>query len=98
VYLVTSHRTYSGCEAFAYALQAQRRAITVGEDTQGAAHLTVPIPISEHFTLAVPFGRSVNPVTHTDWEGKGVHPNIAAPAAQATEVAYRQALRTASAR
>jgi C-terminal processing protease CtpA/Prc len=94
VYLLTSHQTYSGCEAFAYDLQAQKRAQIVGDSTMGAAHLTTRIPISKHFRIAVPFGRSVNPVTHADWEGTGVRPDMAAPGNRATEVAYESALRS----
>jgi C-terminal processing protease CtpA/Prc len=41
----------------------------------------------------VPFARSVNPVTGTNWEGSGVVPDIAVPAAEAHDVAYGQALR-----
>jgi C-terminal processing protease CtpA/Prc len=41
----------------------------------------------------VPFARSHNPVTHTDWEGTGVTPDISVPAADALSTAYRAALR-----
>jgi hypothetical protein len=94
VYILTSHATFSGGEAFVYNLQALRRAQIVGEVTAGAAHLTIPIRVSEHFTIAVPFGRSVNPTTGKDWEGTGVVPDVSTPANEAPNAAYRLALET----
>lgn len=41
--------------------------------------------------ISVPFARSVNPVTGTRWEGTGVVPDIAGPAAEAYDVAYGKA-------
>jgi hypothetical protein len=40
----------------------------------------------------VPFGRAINPVTGTNWEGTGVEPHIACPADQALEVARMDAM------
>ena len=42
--------------------------------------------------IAVPFARSVNPVTGTNWQGTGVVPDVAVPEAQAYDVAYARAL------
>jgi hypothetical protein len=50
-------------------------------------------PISAAVHIAIPFARSVNPVTGTNWQGTGVVPDIAVPEAEAYDVAYRQALR-----
>jgi hypothetical protein len=93
VYLLTSARTFSGGEDFAYSLQAQDRAELIGETTGGGAHPTQRIPISATLVLAVPHARSVNPVTGTNWEGTGVVPDVAVPAEQAFDVAYGRALR-----
>ena len=92
VYLLTSRQTFSGGEAFAYNLQALHRVRIVGETTAGAAHLTIPIRVGEHFTTAVPFGRSINPTTGGDWEGTGVVPDVAVKAGDAAVAAYRLAL------
>jgi hypothetical protein len=51
------------------------------------------IPISETLAVSVPFARSVNPVTGTNWQGTGVVPDTEVPADQACDVAYGQALR-----
>jgi C-terminal processing protease CtpA/Prc len=51
------------------------------------------VPISLTMAVAVPFARSINPVTGTNWQGTGVVPDIAVPAGQAYDVAYARALR-----
>jgi hypothetical protein len=93
VYVLTSHETFSGGEDFAYTLQAQGRVTVIGETTGGGAHPTRGIPVTENLMIAVPFARSVNPVTGTNWQGTGVLPDVAVPAADAYDEAYRRALR-----
>jgi hypothetical protein len=93
VYLLTSHETFSGGEDLAYSLQAQGRALVIGHATGGGAHPTRPIPITENLVITVPFARSINPVTGTNWQGAGVLPDIEVPAAEAYDEAYRRALR-----
>ncbi|HEX3761891.1 MAG TPA: S41 family peptidase [Kofleriaceae bacterium] len=98
VYVLTSHDTFSGGEECAYDLQSLKRATLVGEITGGGANPGNPVKVAEHFTVFVPTGRAVNPVTRTSWEGVGVKPDIIAPAARALDVAYRAALRDQQAR
>jgi hypothetical protein len=43
--------------------------------------------------IAVPFARSINPVTGTNWQGTGVVPDTEVPADQAYGAAYAKALR-----
>jgi len=94
VYLITSQTTFSAAEAFAYELQAEKRATVVGDITGGGAHMVGFHPIGYGMTLLVPFARSENPVTHGDWEGKGVRPDVAVPSVQAFASAYAAALRS----
>jgi Peptidase family S41/N-terminal domain of Peptidase_S41 in eukaryotic IRBP len=93
VSVLTSERTFSGGEDFAYTLQALGRAEVIGETTGGGAHPTRMFPISASLHIAVPFARSVNPVTGANWQGTGVVPDIAAGEAEAVDVAYAKALR-----
>jgi hypothetical protein len=44
------------------------------------------------FVLRVPWGRSVNPVTKTNWEGIGIVPDVFTPEDEALEEAHRLAL------
>ncbi len=87
VYLLTSSDTFSGCEDFAYALKNNRRAILVGETTGGGAHAGGPHRLAAHFMMFVPSGRPINPVTHTDWEGVGVNPDVKSSVKNALDVA-----------
>jgi C-terminal processing protease CtpA/Prc len=91
--VLTSARTFSGGEDFAYTLQALDRAQVIGERTGGGAHPTRPFGVSAAVHMAIPFARSVNPVTGTNWQGTGVVPDVDVPEAQAYEVAYATALR-----
>jgi hypothetical protein len=92
VFVLTSGRTFSGGEDFAYTLQALGRATVVGETTGGGAHPTRGFPISAAVHIGIPFARSVNPVTGTNWQGTGVVPDVPADAERAYDVAYAQAL------
>jgi retinol-binding protein 3 len=91
VYVLTSSRTFSGAEEFAYDLQTQKRATIVGETTAGGANPGRPVPLPYGLTLFVPTGRAINPITKTNWEGVGVKPDLAVAADDALAVAYRLA-------
>ncbi len=93
VYVLTSSHTFSGGEDFGYTLQALGRAEVIGETTGGGAHPTRPFPISAAVHIAIPFARSINPITGTNWQGTGVIPDTAVPADEAYRVAYAKALR-----
>lgn len=87
VYILTSSRTFSAGEDFAYAMQTRGRAIVVGEATGGGAHPIAPFRLNEHFVALIPVAQSISPVTQTNWEGVGVRPDIPVPANQARSVA-----------
>ncbi|MFK2875534.1 S41 family peptidase [Rhodanobacter hydrolyticus] len=87
LYLLTSNDTISGCEDFAYALKNAGRARLVGETTAGAAHAGAPHRLDAHFMMFVPSGRPINPVTHGDWEGVGVVPDVRTSAKKALDAA-----------
>jgi hypothetical protein len=80
VYVLTSHDTFSGGEEFTYDLKTQKRATIIGETTGGGAHPVRGRRIDDHFMIGVPFARAINPVTHTNWEGTGVEPDVKVPA------------------
>lgn len=87
LYILTSRRTFSAAEALAYNLQALERATIVGEVTGGGAHPFEYRRVHEHFALDLPEGRSINPITGTNWQDVGVRPDVLVSAEQALEAA-----------
>lgn len=101
VYILTSGLTFSAAEEFTYNLKNMQRATIVGETTGGGAH-----PVDMHLLavgdglyarLSLPFGRAINPITGTNWEGTGIAPHIATRADQALDVAQLEILKTLTA-
>lgn len=93
VYLLTSNYTFSGAEEFAYNLKNLKRATLVGETTGGGAHPVGMFPLDGKFGIVVPVSRAINPITKTNWEGTGVTPDHAMPAAHALKAAHLMALK-----
>lgn len=83
VYLLTSKSTFSAAEGLAFALKNKKRVKIVGETTRGGAHPARIKKIDAHFQLMVPVSTARDPVTLKDWEGVGVAPDVAVPAAEA---------------
>ena len=90
-FVLTSKDTFSGGEEFTYNLKTLKRATIVGETTGGGAHSVRGHRITEHFAIGVPFARAINPITHTNWEGTGVDPDVKVPAADALDTAKKLA-------
>lgn len=92
IYVLTSSRTFSGAEEFSYNLRNLERAVLVGETTGGGAHPVAGYIINDHFMVRVPFGRAVNPISETNWEGTGVEPHVKTSKDKAFTMAYSMAL------
>ena len=90
VSVLTSRRTFSAAEQFAYDLQALGRATIVGEPTGGGAHPYENCRVDPHFMLALVRKRSVNPITGGNWQGVGVQPDVAVNAEGARDEALRR--------
>jgi len=87
VYILVSGTTFSAAEGLAYGLQQRGRAVLVGETTKGGANPNRFFPVGQGLELSLSVGRTVNPVSGTNWEGVGVRPDVAVPASQALEKA-----------
>jgi len=92
VYVLTSSRTFSAAEEFSYNLRNLERATLVGETTGGGAHPGGTRIATDRFTIWVPTGRAINPISKTNWEGTGVKPHIESKADDALDVAIVTAL------
>ncbi|OOG68714.1 S41 family peptidase [Flavobacterium sp. A45] len=93
LYILTSKHTFSAAEAFTYTLKHLDKATVVGEVTKGGANRTKRINLNDEFTIAVPYIQSLHPVTKTNWEGKGVQPDIKTKETDAFVVAYVDAIK-----
>jgi hypothetical protein len=94
VYVLTSKRTFSAAEDFAYTMQSLKRSTTIGEVSGGGAHPVAPARLHAHFEAMLPFGRSINPITKTNLEGVGVIPEVQTNAENALKSAHELALKT----
>lgn len=95
VAILVGPNTRSAAEDFAYTMQAMKRATVIGGRTWGGAHPTGGYRLGDHFIGFIPNARSISPITHTNWEGVGVIPDIAATPADAMAVAEAHLLRSA---
>lgn len=87
LYILTSADTFSAAEDFAYAMKNNKRATIIGEVTGGGAHPGDVHRLNPHFMMFVASGRSISPVTKTDWEVVGVQPDVKVSADDALEQA-----------
>jgi C-terminal processing protease CtpA/Prc len=92
VFVLTSKRTFSGAEEFAFDLKNQKRATIIGETTGGGAHPVSGHLVADYFMVGVPFAKSLDPVTKKNWEGTGVEPDVKVDAADALTTAEKMAL------
>jgi retinol-binding protein 3 len=93
VFVLTSQRTFSAGEGFAFILQQEHRAIVIGEQTAGAANPGRAYPVTGGLEVTVPNGQVRTAATGSNWEGSGVTPDIVVPAAAALEQAQVHARR-----
>jgi hypothetical protein len=90
VYVLTSKNTFSGGEEFAYDVQTHKLGKIVGEVTGGGANPTGPVELGHGLIASIPWGRAENPITETNWEGRGVQPDVLVSAQDALKVALQK--------
>jgi C-terminal processing protease CtpA/Prc len=91
VFYLTSARTFSAAEHLAFAFKRTGRAVLIGERTGGGNHFGGWESLGDGLAAFIPIGRTLDPITGADWEGVGVAPDIAVPAARALDEAVRRA-------
>lgn len=87
VYVLVGPKTYSAGGEFAYDLQVLERATVVGEKTRGGANPGGLNDLGSDLFVVVPTGRAENPITHGNWGGVGVHPDVQATVGATEETA-----------
>lgn len=91
VTVLTSSRTFSGGEEFAYDIKALKRGTLIGEVTAGGANPTGYVDLGHGMGALIPSGRAENPITKTNWEGTGVQPDVSVSAREALATALERA-------
>lgn len=99
LYILVNGGTGSASESFPYTLQAVKRAVIVGEPTNGRANPGGFVRVAGGFAVFVSGGSPKNPITGKNWEGTGVIPDIPVASAdalnRAQDVALQRLLATA---
>ncbi|WP_315821603.1 S41 family peptidase [Paraflavitalea speifideaquila] len=93
VYIIVSKKTSSAAESVAYTLQALKRAVIIGEQTNGEANPGFRFPIDSTLYMMIPTVANINAITKTNWEGTGVIPDIKINADKALLTAQVEAMR-----
>lgn len=93
LYVLTGSHTASAAEEFVGHVVGFKLGEVVGAKTYGAAFRNDLYDGGHGFVLSVSVGRPVLAATGGDWEGKGIAPTIAVPAARAQDAALAHALR-----
>ncbi len=75
LYILVNGRTASAAEAFAYALQAHKRAKIIGQASAGAANMNVFYRVNNEYYVSVSVAAPALPGTDSSWEQKGVQPD-----------------------
>ncbi|PAX08612.1 S41 family peptidase [Sphingomonas lenta] len=89
VYVLTSKASFSAAEAVAYELKVRGRGIVVGETSGGGGNPSAGMDLESPIVMVVPIGVMHEVVKGPGWEGKGVVPDIATPAADAEAAALK---------
>lgn len=91
VFVLTSSTTFSAGEGVPFLLQQLKRAVVIGEPTPGAANPGRPYPVETGFVVTIPNGQVRSAIDGTNWEGRGVTPDVATAASAALDVAREHA-------
>jgi ketosteroid isomerase-like protein len=92
LFLLTSSRTGSACESFAFTLQQWGRGTVVGERSGGAGNNNALMPVGHGLTLSVSVGTATHPKSGKGWDAVGVQPDVAVPSDRARDAAHAAAL------
>lgn len=91
LYVLQSGFSGSAAEHFLLEVKMSGRGKLVGETSAGAGHFGYPVDLPNGFSTFIPAGRTFDPKTDWDWEGKGVSPDLATAPEQALIAALKDA-------
>lgn len=87
LFIAVNKRTASAAEAFAYVLQAHKRAKVIGQPTAGAANWNTYYAVNPEIFVSISTAAPVLPGTDKTWEQKGIQPDyITLPGAELEQI------------
>lgn len=92
VWILTSQQTASASELFAGVMQAQGKAVLVGEKTAGAGFYVGARKVTEKLIFRISLSKPILAVTNTNWEKSGLTPDVATERVDALDVAIALSL------
>jgi Peptidase family S41/N-terminal domain of Peptidase_S41 in eukaryotic IRBP len=96
LFILTSRHTHSAAEVLAYDLKNAHLAVLVGDRTSGdATSATGEISLGFGFSTFIANGQMVSPVTHGNYIGVGVQPDVQTESPETLTTAYTLALKAA---
>lgn len=75
LYVLVNGRTASAAEAFAFVLQARKRAKIVGQTSAGGANMNQFYRVNNEYSVSVSIAAPSLPGTDSSWEQKGIQPD-----------------------
>lgn len=87
LYVLTSKRSISAAEGFAYFLQQRKRATLIGQTTAGAGYLVDAYQLPFDFYLVNSIATNFDLSKREGWQGRGVKPDIETSRGKALEKA-----------
>src|SRR5579871_1427 len=93
LYVLIDGNVGSAAEAVAYDLQQFKIGELVGAKTAGAANNNKLLPVAPNFILSISYGRPLHVISHSNWEGVGVKPDVETSPNQALDIAQSLALK-----
>jgi Peptidase family S41/N-terminal domain of Peptidase_S41 in eukaryotic IRBP len=93
LYVLIDRGTGSAAEEFAYHVAQFKLGTLVGHTTAGAGNNNTLFPVAPGFMASISTGLVTHPVSKTNWEGKGVPPDVDVASPAALDQAQLLALR-----
>jgi hypothetical protein len=93
VYILTSHATASAAEAFTDIMKNyNQNVIIAGTKTRGAENPVSHLVVGSEYILRLPSWRKIYSSSKTQWEGRGINPDIHVEEGKALTVAHIEVL------
>lgn len=87
--VLVNRESASASEVLAFSLREEKRATIIGSRSAGAAHeVRDAVALPGGFALYIPQYRKEGRLSHTDWEGVGVRPDVEAGPTDAKMLAW----------